>query len=315
MGQEIIQFDHPGDQFQFKWMKKQRSLNCILCGNSSEGIRLWNKKKYSKHKRKYIKQEGYYLKNEGDGTFEDSPSKETIYFWGEWEPQSYFVRLTDNESNKQLPNSLHTPVFSNKEKGLYNTDPFVFGNYFYYTNCKQPTLNNILEGEGLEKGSIIIFGTPYGKSFTLDTVFVVNNIYSEEYYKNNRKDFPDLLREATLDHRNFLDKDPPNKIFTGLMYHESRGSFFSFVPCASGEKGKQGVKRPFLPFKKFNLKNGRGPKIIEGFTPEEFWNKVVNKILEDGYHLGIQVDLPRRLNKHEEENLPEFIPYSLQQRN
>lgn len=52
-------------------------------------------------------------------------------------------------------------MFSTRGIGVHNTDPFVFGENFYYTNCKQQRFYRILRT--LNNGSIIIYGSEKAK--------------------------------------------------------------------------------------------------------------------------------------------------------
>ena len=54
--------------------------------------------------------------------------------------------------------------------GLHNTDPFIFGDRFLYSNCKRPTSRRL---RSLDRGSVIAFGSSKKGRWVLDTVFVV----------------------------------------------------------------------------------------------------------------------------------------------
>lgn len=306
MEKKIIEFTHPGRQANLSKDKRSNGVSHLLTDiQKGEGIRFWN---FNKHKRKYIKIYGHYLANFNNEDFSTSPNEDFLFAWVEWEPQSYFQKL--NPSDKRLyPNAVHFPVFSNKQVGERNTDPFIFGDKFYYTNCKQSNLK-----EDLAPGSVIVFGTEYQDGFALDTVFVVEDSASAQEYLANKNAFPDFLRQATLDHKNLYEHNSHLRIYSGVTYNEEqyKKSFkpFSFVPCAVGEKGREGVKRPMLNFYDFNFKSPGSRSVfakVDGFQTENFWQKLVAEVLRQGYHLGIKFDMPRWLTENEEEDL--LIPY------
>lgn len=128
----IIQFSHNGKELNI-------SRNYIF-DSKSNGYIFWSD--MPTHKRKFIKHKGWYLENVG-GQFSIEPQIDELYFWGEWEPQSQFELTGNSFLNKErLPHAIHYPLFSDDNKGRHNTDPFVFGNHFYYTNCKQKQVGN-----------------------------------------------------------------------------------------------------------------------------------------------------------------------------
>ena len=54
--------------------------------------------------------------------------------------------------------------------GLHNTDPFIFGERFLYSNCKQLSGKRI---RSLARGSVVAFGSEKAGQWVLDTVLVV----------------------------------------------------------------------------------------------------------------------------------------------
>ena len=57
------------------------------------------------------------------------------------------------------------------DRWRHNTDPFVFGECFRYSNCRQTHCEDLRK---LAPGSVILFGSNLGGAFVLDTVFVVD---------------------------------------------------------------------------------------------------------------------------------------------
>jgi hypothetical protein len=99
-----------------------------------------------------------------------------IVFWAEWEPESEVIEEINNRLTN-VPRYIYRPyyVVPSNYKDLQSTDPFVFGERFYYIGCQQVDKNDRANQlRYLEKGSVILFGSCVGQSdFVLDTVFVV----------------------------------------------------------------------------------------------------------------------------------------------
>ena len=131
--------------------------------------------------------------------------------WGEWEPESELVRTFYRRPDESLhPRFLWRPYYVPKRAGyggFHNTDPFVFGKHFLYSNCRQPKNPGL---KRLADGSVIAFGSAKRVNgewrWMLDTVFVVKD--SVCYYPRNACEIvgtPDAFRVATggpLTHNN-----------------------------------------------------------------------------------------------------------------
>ncbi len=85
------------------------------------------------HARKFVRSPGRYL----DGNGEAYESE--LVFWGEWEGPSDVVDRWDRDGD--LPRFLHEPIWGPPPTPGFrqNTDPWVFGDSFRYSNCKQFT--------------------------------------------------------------------------------------------------------------------------------------------------------------------------------
>ena len=134
---KIIQFMHPGQY------------------TNQEGSIDWN---IEDHKRKLIKNEVSSIK---DCVL--YKNKEG-YFWGEWEPESkckkengYYIHTVKYPSNTigNASTNCRNRCIKSGNSPL-NTDPYVFGNCFIYSNCLQATYNAL---QNLDKDDIILFGS------------------------------------------------------------------------------------------------------------------------------------------------------------
>jgi hypothetical protein len=104
----------------------------------------------------------------------EAPIKQgEIVFWGEWEAASTVSAVPD--PLRGGPHWLHRPFYEGladaPSNGIrQNTDPFVFGERFLYTYCRQPRNRKL---RMLSDGSLILFGSKSKGRFVLDTAFVV----------------------------------------------------------------------------------------------------------------------------------------------
>jgi hypothetical protein len=274
-----IQLNHPGAEKNYK-----------LGGGYSyfEGrlIREWNKDK--SHYRKFIRQEGEYIKALGQ-----QPSKDELLFWGEWESNSYFEPL-----NRWNPNGIHQPFHSLHIRHHQNTDPYIYGEHFLYSVCKQR--GRLTQ---LEKGSVVLFGSSFKNGFVLDTVFVVGSFESvHEVAANEAANYSKTYREATLEQLGdtYIRPNPSSKLrlYKGLMYAENQ-ELFSYTPCKPyNEETKTGFPRVIFPYQNFNViqfsNNPTGIKIISSNAEQtkEIWNYITQEVLKQGYYLGVKLNEP-----------------------
>lgn len=250
-----IQFLHPGktiaDKNKYLWQ--------------------WNEKyhvrRLFKNEISYLDKNGNFIKNI-DG-----------YFWGEWEA----THRTDSEGDYRIttveyPN---TKGLDNKERkcntcgngdGKLNTDPYVFGKCFIYSNCQQhqyPTLRR------LEENDVILFGSLKGGNFILDTVFVVDHIMVEEELDACSSCFQTVTRSLVKD----------GVYYKGKTYQEGKDEPFSFFPC-----NDHPFERPILDFEEIS-KQKRGIHYLKRFSPYEYWKKVKEEV-EKSCNIGIWAKEP-----------------------
>ncbi len=306
----IIQLSHNGLQMSMSPNGQYNKIKYHF-NSRTNGVRYWNNEK--DHMRKFIKQHGWYLENINNETFNPIPKEDDLFFWGEWEPQSKFeltgYRLKDN----RLPHAIHEPFFSNKGFGSHNTDPFVFGENFYWSNCKQKEKGKGARILNIPNGSIILWGSEIEREyFVLDTMFVTQSKETIADYKTHPTLYPDLLRKVTLDFKGGLSNW--YWLYKGKMYDmdnyysENNNYTFCFFPCMVGNNGKAGFERPILDIQKFNLQNpgaGMVTRVVDNTenNNSNYWHNIVAEIISQGYSLGIKLDLPYTLDEIE---LPEY---------
>lgn len=275
-----VQLNHPGAEKAFKTGKGYNHCNGQL-------IREWNAD--NSHYRKFIRCQGEYISQLGEQTQQGDLS-----FWGEWEGNSYFEPL-----NTWNPNGIHKPFHSLHIRNHQNTDPYVFGEHFLYSVCKQR--GRLTQ---LEKGSVILFGSSFKKGFALDTVFVVDSFESvHEVAANKASNYSITYKEATLEQLGdtYINPHPASKLrlYKGVMYSDNE-ELFSYTPCKLyNEVTKTGFQRIIFPYENLNCfqfsNNPTGIKIIS-FNKEqtkEIWKFITQQVLKQGYYLATKITEPK----------------------
>src|SRR6266498_317400 len=141
----VVQFPHPGREHD----------------PPRVGVMPWNR---DSHRRKFLRTEGWYVDASG------AQCSTRLVFWGEWEAPSLVVERWTGSGD--LPRWLHEPRWERPGWAgpRQNTDPWVFGDEFRYSNCRQGSNAKLRR---LAQGSVILFGSSLGGAFVLDTVLVV----------------------------------------------------------------------------------------------------------------------------------------------
>lgn len=296
---QIVEFTHPGAEYIPKSDREDRHVKWDDTQGRS-GIRKWNC--LDTHKRKFIRSAGWYLND----AFE-SPQAASVTFWGEWEAQSRF-RLTGRR--EEPPHCIHTPFLDmySDDYTKHNTDPYVFGSYFWYTNCKQ-THRKFLRS--LARNSIILFGTEKEKGFYLDTVFVVGASFCTPIEENILSEASTQLKKVNFEHERLFEK-PNFTFYRGLMKEESP-AFFSFVPGMpySGSQPIFHDKPLMTPTNSFGLQRLGARTVCKRLYQDkqmdgslsldfvrEYWNKVAQLCIDQGFSLITKIEEPYIESNH-----------------
>lgn len=284
----FVQFIHPGGEHQPDY----------------GAVKKWNR---DAHKRKFIKQPGRYV---ADGNIHDGP----VAFWGEWEPESRVVK----EISHPVPNGPHyiyEPFYVEPASyhGLQNTDPFVFGERFYYTGCQQQTKIGPTQLRYLSMGSVVLFGSCLHKSrFVLDTVFVVND--SIDHNKRNYKQvlgttvsqgydevtISPWYEESSPESESCIQNGSQEswRLYFGAGYENPLQGMYSFFPCAPFEEKSRGFARPVITLPRAitnNLSQGKRLNPQSSIDAiKVLWNEVVAQVREQGLALGVYAQMPSR---------------------
>ena len=277
---KIIQFLHPGTE------------------HSDKSGQIWNP--HPPHKRKFVSWNGDYIES-----LSSKLKKGDIDFWCEWEAESTLLKTTNR--NNRFPRNLFSPYYTHyvQGKNCENTDPFVFGDKFYYSICRQGNEKM----RNLEKGTLILFGSNINQKFVLDTVFIVKD--DIPYMKNNFNHLKGKTNDAFFEtailpvvyNQNSNDRynrckldNTQYKVYEGQMYSE-KGNIFSYVPCKI-HSDSWGFERPVVKHKDYisdrlnqNLMYSNNVTLND---IEKFWNKITEDLLKKGFSLMTSCELPKQ---------------------
>jgi hypothetical protein len=302
----IIEFTHPGLEYQPSRRRRPKTEDFRVADSDTlqyKGVRQWNE--LSGHRRKFMHCNAQYLSQ-----LDQNLQSGTVSFWGEWEAQSWVEELDLPEGHVR-PRFVHYPFLDDTYQGArrHNTDPFVFGDHFWYTNCKQRPGSYVSR---LENGSVILFGTEFKEGFRLDTVFVVGQSWQQEAVPTNLVEAAlPQLRATNFDHKDLLS-DPAKRhlrFYRGQSY-TNNPCFFSFIPCKASEDGPLIHDRVLLsPWHDFALTKKPGAKAIcarlfrkemeeqevDSLSVEKtksYWKMIASYCIEQGYQLATQIQIP-----------------------
>ena len=279
----FVQFLHPG-------------VEHTPDGNNPHHID-WNR---GNHKRKFLKNPGRYL----DG---NQQQESDLIFWGEWEAQSDMIQKLVIEEEAQ-PRYLFQPYFSlpQTKEFLQNTDPFVFGDNFYYVCCRQTTKRGLTQLRFLGEGSVILFGSCLNQKFVLDTVFVVDKYYDIKSLKQISQDVPDTYVDVTLKHilscgninQNKCSSNQNFRLYVGAKFDNPKNGMFSFFPCLPYKKNiSKGFYRPVIQIPNIisdNQAQGYKYKHNCDYDIKQLWSEVKSQVEKANLNLGIYTELPLR---------------------
>ena len=279
----FVQFSHPGREHK---------------PDSDEG-KAWSTLK-SKHARKFMEFGGKWIGDDG------STRSGGLRAWGEWEPESDLVRkLSQPGQDSQYPRYLWHPYYIPKDsyRCLHNTDPFIFGERFLYSNCKQQALSGLRQ---LGRGSVVAFGS--GKEiagepkWVLDTVLVVSDSlpYSAPEARRVLADaVPETFLKVTGGPMVDNNEQGSFSLYRGATAEDPVDGMFSFFPAMPAH-GDAGFPRPPIDLRReyFNPKNWQAQKGVgRQRTIEELrklWKCLVAQVHEAGLLVGTHAALPER---------------------
>ena len=282
----FIQFPHPGSEHE----------------PDSRGGKSWNTLR-NQHARKFMEFSGKWIEDDS------SVRSGSIRAWGEWEAESDLIcKLSQPGQDPQFPRYLWRPYYIPKDsyRGLHNTDPFIFGDRFLYSNCAQWRR---LKNSGLAylgRGAVIAFGSAKNISgewkWMIDTVFVAAD--SQDYSAPEaRRVLADAAPEAFLAVTGgpMVDsKDQASfRLYKGATPDDPVDGMFSFFPAMPAH-GDAGFRRPLIDLRReyFNPRNSRAQKgLRRNCTSEELrrlWKSLVTQVRGAGLLVGTHAAVPER---------------------
>lgn len=279
---KFIQFLHPGGEHG--------------PDTGSTNFKGWN---YRDHKRKFIRMSG-----EWTDKIYAAPRTGTFTFWGEWEAQSSVLPLQEKGAGR-LPRWIHTISFDGDvlksvppAREWQNTDPYVFGDQFLYSICRQfnSKKGTLTKLASLEAGDIILFGSHVDGNFALDTVFVVEAFVPVTPDVALPNWASPLYRSVTFDRIQFPSRAV--RLYRGAGWVP--GKPFSFAPCLPFNGSPKGFARPVIrpqgplrdkitPAKNQNYKV---TEITDHADVVRAWSAVVEQVQSQGCSLATRVDEP-----------------------
>ncbi|MQA00931.1 MAG: hypothetical protein GEU80_16695 [Dehalococcoidia bacterium] len=272
----IVQFPHPGAEHQ-----------------PGDAVRQpWNR---GLHGRKFLVSPGRYV----DGPGEEKTAN--IVFWGEWEAPSLIEDRWPYAG--RLPCYLHRPVWERPRDrdARQNTDPWVFGDQFRYSNCRQLTYrSNPSALQSLAPGSIILFGSKLDRQFVLDTVFVVRDRRPYSPRDASTLDVDESFRICTVE--SLVTTGSGGDSFTlyrGATLEAPINGMFSFVPAMFAGEADPRFARPAIELPGYvnpasaQAASGAGTT-VEPTVIHEQWCRVRDQVLAAGCVLGVHLDTPVR---------------------
>ena len=269
------------------------------------------------HARKFMQLSGHWIGPDGHTGGGD------LWAWGEWEPQSQLLDRLDGPRERGYPQYLWGPYYEMPERGcggLHNTDPFIFGDRFPYSNCKQASSTRL---RSLGRGSVIAFGSHTAGRWVLDTVMVIAG--SVDYapgrarsalaglvpdafvdvtagpLADNRQDTscgPAPVRRGGCGGRAGDDADVKLRLYWGATPEDPVGEMFSFFPAMPADRARR-FPRPGieLPDWCFTTSLRQGHKQSCGLSAQSIrplWGSLTEQVHGAGLVLGTHAAPPCR---------------------
>lgn len=277
----IVQFPHPGSEHR---------------PPEDQAVMPWNE---GPHRRKFLRAPGRPLGRDGEVRQADT------VFWGEYEAASRVTRRWPTCG--ALPTALHEPLITlpPDSSRRQNTDPWVFGSRFLYSNCKQLTPSGRPSAlQSLPRGSLVLFGSQADSRFRLDTVFVV--AASIHYTAADAAGLPvdDMFRTCTIEsltayrHPTADLRTAGFTLYFGATFDDPVEGMFSFTPALSADDdGPRFTRPPYGDTRFVNPKSGQSPsgskKPRSAGEVYQAWDAAVQACRSHNLDLAVQVCFPR----------------------
>lgn len=267
-------------------------------GSEHRSPKPWNT---GEHCRKFLQVRGSYV------AAPNAPVEMgRVVFWGEWEAESEGEPIASTVPDG--PRWIHRPYYicpASYSGDLQNTDPFVFGDRFLYTLCRQ---TKPIRGRArptflrdLAPGSLILFGSLKGGDFVLDTVLVVAEGvlhdslgWSTALAGRVSETYADVTMRPTY------QRAWPHelRLYGGATLDEPVAGMFSFAPCLPSTVAPKGFARPAIRLNDVItpglMMGAKATRSLSVERVKELWDSVVAQVIEQKLALGVRFDLPPR---------------------
>ena len=277
----FVQFIHPGSE------------HLPDAGNFKDWIP-WNKP----HARKFMQLRGSWVEHDGSERSGD------LHAWGEWEAQSELLRPLNGSRADGYPQNLWRAYYKvpadGRYDGLRNTDPFIFGRRFLYSNCQQPARPGL---RSLGRGSVIAFGSYKAHQWILDTVLVVAGSVPYTASQADRElegpapdvEVPEAFLDVTAAPLASEGWDGELRLYWGATPDNPVDGMYSFFPARPADDGP-GFARPAIQLdsdhftETLRQSHRREPASLK--TLDSLWRSLVEQVQDEGLVLGVHAAPP-----------------------
>ena len=201
--------------------------------------------------------------------------------------------------------SAHSRARASPEGFRQNTDPWVFGNSFLYSNCKQLTpRGNPSALQGLSRGSLVLFGSSTGGRFVIDTVFVVAEGVCT-FTPASDNPLPAAFRECTFDSygHSMTGTAPQPSLCIGARHLRNRSTRCSASchACAPVTKAhvSRGRRSASVGWSMRIASNRRAARKVPRPLAEvgKAWRSVVDQVVDGALVPGVGLAEPDKRNR------------------
>ena len=223
-----------------------------------------------------------------------------LWAWGEWEAQSELVRSLDASGDPGLPHHLWRPYWVISPDGyerLHNTDPFIFGERFLYSNCLQPSRPGLRR---LGRGSVIALGSKRG-GWVLDTVLVVADYVdyvAPEAHLALADEVPEAFLAVTAGPLAGNGDEAALRLYRGATPDDPVDGMFSFFPAMPAGRDAR-FERPAVEldaryFTRTLAQNHKRSCGLRSGVLRALWERLAAQVREAGLVLGTYAEVPEQ---------------------
>jgi hypothetical protein len=275
----VVQFIHPG--------KEETRV-------TKKGFCAWGRTMFP-HRRRFMMADADYVDRGGKKT------QGRVSLWCEWEAPSHAKRIGNGHG--ALPQYIHRQAYYEPVayEGLWDTDPFIFGDRFLYNGCQQhmgqnPRRETIMRR--LAPGSLILFGSSVEGGFVLDTALVVGDYIDYprgEYDVLADADLPDEYWGMGLYTQALIEPTTDSfRLYRGATYGERISGMFSFTPCRPIDEHFRFARPRISLDGQITQSLTQGKKFTEIDSTDalkEVWTDVYQQVIDADCSLAHRVEL------------------------